>query len=95
MEGSNDMTDAEFLYKMRIEYLQAVQVEDYGRISGVIVPRFWDRFSKYYEEYSRSWKSLASSRLPIQVIIDPGSPITNSRESQERLIVSYTKSPLA
>ena len=72
MEGSNEMTDAEFLYRMRIEYLQAVQVEDYGRISGVIVPQFWDRFSKYYEEYARSWKNLASSRLPIQVIIDPG-----------------------
>jgi hypothetical protein len=72
MEGSSDISDTEFLYKMRMEYLQAVQVEDYARISGVIVPQFWNRFSKHYEEYARSWKSLAFSRQPIQVIIDPG-----------------------
>ena len=72
MEGSNDMSDAEYLYKMRIEYLKAIQLEDYSRISSVIVPQFWERFGKYYEEYARSWKSVSFSRLPIQVIIDPG-----------------------
>jgi hypothetical protein len=72
MENSKDLSDAEYLYKLRIEYLQAIQLEDYLRISSVIVPQFWERFGKYYEKYAGSWKSLSLSRLPVQVIIDPG-----------------------
>lgn len=72
MGSPNDLSDAEYLYKLRIEYLQAIQLEDYVSISNVIVPQFWERFGKYYEEYAGSWKNLTLSRLPIQVIIDPG-----------------------
>jgi hypothetical protein len=72
MEDNESLSDVEYLYKLRIDYLQAVQLEDYSRINSVIVPRFWERFAKYYEEYVKTWKHLSLSRLPIQVVIDPG-----------------------
>jgi hypothetical protein len=71
MESTQNLSDTEYLYKLRIEYLQAVQLEDYGRISSVIVPEFLERFGKHYEEYGKTWKNLPLSHLPIQVIIDP------------------------
>jgi hypothetical protein len=71
MESAQNLSDTEYLYKLRIEYLQAVQLEDYNRISSVIVPEFLGRFGKYYEEYGKTWKSLPLSHLPIQVVIDP------------------------
>jgi hypothetical protein len=72
MEGSETTSDAAYLYRLRIDYTQAVQLEDYGRIYRVIVPQFWERFGKYYEQYAQSWKDLSLSRLPVQVVIDPG-----------------------
>jgi hypothetical protein len=54
-----------------MDYAQALQQEDFGRINRVIVPRFLERFGKYYEEYGRHWKSLSLSRLPVMVVIDP------------------------
>jgi hypothetical protein len=71
MEDIERLPDGEYLYKLRIDYLHAVQLEDYGRINSVILPRFWERFGKYYEEYAKTWKNLSLSRLPIQVVIDP------------------------
>lgn len=71
MEGTQNLSDAEYLHKLRVEYLQAVQLEDYGHISTVIVPDFLERFGKHYEEYGKTWKSLALSHLPIEVVIDP------------------------
>jgi hypothetical protein len=86
MEDSNDLSDTEYLYKMRIEYLQAIQSEDYSRIDGVIVPAFWERFSRYYEEYAKSWKNLSLSRLPIQVVIDPGRKREKELDWAERVL---------
>jgi hypothetical protein len=72
MENNEGSSDLEFLYKLRIEYLQAIQLEDYVRINSVIVPQFLERFGKHYDEYGKGWKHLSLSRLPIQVVIDPG-----------------------
>jgi hypothetical protein len=71
MEETQNLSDTEYLYKLRIAYLQAVHMEDYSRISTVIVPEFLERFGKYYEEYGKTWKSLPLSHFPIQVVIDP------------------------
>jgi hypothetical protein len=72
IKGPENPSDGEYLQKLRIEYLHAIQLEDYGRINGVIVPQFLERFGRHYEEYAREWKDLSLSRLPVQVIIDPG-----------------------
>ena len=77
METDKGLSDAEYLYKMRLEYLQAIQQEDYGRINSVLVPQFLDRFRKYYDNYEKGWRSVSLSRLPVQVVIDP-------RELKER-----------
>jgi hypothetical protein len=71
MDAPEQVPDAELLYVLRMDYAQALQQEDYGRINRVIVPRFLERFGKYYEEYARDWKSLSLSRLPVRVVIDP------------------------
>jgi hypothetical protein len=65
------LSDVEYLYKLRVDYVQALQLEDYVRIERVIVPEFWERFSKYYEEFAKTWKEVSLLRLPIQVVIDP------------------------
>jgi hypothetical protein len=71
METDDNLSDTEYLYKLRIEYLQAIQHDDYGRINSVIVPQFLERFGKHYIEYESGWRSLSLSRLPIRVVIDP------------------------
>jgi len=72
MDSSEQMSDMEMLLRLRMDYLQALQRDDYGRINTVIVPQFLEHFGKYYDAYARDWKSLSLSRLPIQVVIDPG-----------------------
>jgi len=71
MDGIEKLSDPELLYKLRMDYLRALQTEDYTLINNVIIPQFWERFSKYYGEYERSWKNSSVSRLPISVVIDP------------------------
>ncbi len=71
MDAPEQTSDADVLFRLRMEYVRAQQTEDYGRINTVIVPQFLKHFGKYYDAYSRSWKSLSVSRLPIQVVIDP------------------------
>lgn len=71
MDGVQQPSDPEFLYKLRMDYLRAMQTEDYTQINNVIIPRFWERFSKYYVEYEKSWKNPSVSRLPVSVVIDP------------------------
>jgi hypothetical protein len=71
MDTTENLSDAEFLAKLRIDYLQSLHLQDFAHINSVILPQFWARFSKYYEEYATSWKHLSLSRLPIRVLIDP------------------------
>ena len=71
MDDSKDLSDQDLLNKLRLDYLQALEAEDYRLINDVIIPRFWGRFGKYYGEYERSWKSPSVSRLPVSVVIDP------------------------
>ncbi len=71
MGGAEQLSDAELLQKFRVEYVQALELEDYLLINNTIVPKFWDHFAKYYHEYEASWKDLSISRLPIRIMIDP------------------------
>jgi len=71
MDAPEHIEEAELLKKFRIDYLQALVLEDYMRINNIIVPRFWEHFAKYYQEYEKGWKDLSVSRLPIRLMIDP------------------------
>jgi hypothetical protein len=71
MDELANLSDAEYLYKLRVDYIQALQLEDYSRIERTIVPEFWERFNKYYEEFAKTWKEVSLMHLPIQVVIDP------------------------
>ena len=71
MDEPENLSDAELLYLLRLDYVQAIRAEDYYRIQDTIIPRFRKRFSKYYNEYEKSWKDLSASRMPIHVIINP------------------------
>lgn len=73
MEAPEHLSEADLLQKFRVDYLLALQLEDYIQINDIIVPRFWEHFGKYYREYEKSWKDLSVSRLPIHVMIDPTS----------------------
>jgi hypothetical protein len=71
MDAPEHVEEAELLKRLRIDYLQALELEDYTRINYIIVPRFWERFAKYYGEYEKSWKDLPVSRLHVRLMIDP------------------------
>lgn len=71
MDEPEYMSDAEFLYVLRMDYIKALQSEDYLRIQNTIVPQFWKRFAKYYNEYEKSWKDLSVSHVPVHVVINP------------------------
>jgi hypothetical protein len=71
MDEIIELPDSQYLYKLRLDYLQAVQQGDYRLIDAVIVPQFWERFGKYYDDFSKTWKEVTLSRLPVQVVIDP------------------------
>jgi hypothetical protein len=57
MGEMENVSDMELLYRLRMEYLQALQLEDFNRIDTIITPQFWERFKGYYEEYKKSWKN--------------------------------------
>ncbi|MGD0231060.1 MAG: hypothetical protein ABSC19_11990 [Syntrophorhabdales bacterium] len=71
MTGPGGLSDAELLYRLRIDYLEALRSRDYIRIEKTIVPQFWERFAAYYHQYENSWKDLSVSRLSVNVVIDP------------------------
>ena len=71
MDAPEHIEEAELLKKFRIDYLQALALGDHMRIDTIIVPRFWEHFAKYYQEYEKSWKDLSVSRLPVRLMIDP------------------------
>jgi hypothetical protein len=71
MDTPEQTSEADVLFRLRMEYVRAQQKEDYGRITTVIVPKFLEYFGKYYDAYARNWKSLSLLRRPIQVVIDP------------------------
>jgi len=63
--------DAELLLALRLDFVQALQQEDFGRINRVILPLFLERFRKHYKVYARDWRSISLTRTPIRVVIDP------------------------
>ncbi|OPY64821.1 MAG: hypothetical protein A4E57_03415 [Syntrophorhabdaceae bacterium PtaU1.Bin034] len=78
MEASENLSEVGLLQRLRVEYLQALQLGDYGRINSVIVPQFWEHFGKYYKHYEKSWRDVSLSRLPVFVITNP----RNQREME-------------
>lgn len=71
MDAPAHIEEAELLKRFRVDYLQALELQDYIRINTVIVPQFWEHFAKYYQEYEKSWKDSSVFRLPIRLMIDP------------------------
>ena len=71
MDDSEDLSDQDLLNRLRLDYMQALEAEDYVLINDVIIPKFRGRFGKYYGEYEKSWKNPSVSRLPVSVVIDP------------------------
>ncbi len=71
MDAPEHIEEAELLRRFRIDYLQALTLQDYVRINTIIVPRFWEHFAKYYHKYEQGWKDLSVSHLPVHLMIDP------------------------
>jgi hypothetical protein len=71
VEKIDPSNDVEALTKLRVDYFTALEAGDYYRIQKVIVPAFWERFQKYYEEYSKNWRDPSLAYLPVRVAINP------------------------
>jgi acyl-CoA thioesterase FadM len=65
------LTDAEYLHMLRMEYLESLQLDDVARIETVIIPRFWERFGRYYQRFENSWKETSATRMAVRVVLDP------------------------
>jgi hypothetical protein len=70
MDEFNSLSDGELLYRLRLEYTNALKLGDFEEINGVILPGFWDRFGRYYEEFENSWKA-APLGTPVHLFLDP------------------------
>lgn len=71
MDEFEHLTDLEVLNRLRLEYLQALQTQDFSRIKNVVEPRFWARFARHYEQFGKGWKSIASGNTPTFVVLNP------------------------
>ncbi len=86
MDAPEQASDSEVLMRLRTEYLQALQIEDYGRINTVIVPQFLKLFGRYYDNYTRNWKNVSLLRLPVQVVIDPGQQLSQQLDWADQVL---------
>lgn len=86
MDVPEQKSDAEVLMRLRMEYLQALQTEDYGRINTVIVPEFLKLFGSHYDIYARDWKNLSIVRLPVHVVIDPGQQLIQQLDWADQVL---------
>ena len=86
MDAPEQASDAEVLMRLRVEYLQALQTEDYRRINTVIVPRFLKLFGSHYDSYARDWKNVSLLRLPVRVVIDPGQQLSQQLDWAEQVL---------
>ena len=71
MGDAETLSDTEVLYRLRMEYLQALQLADFKHIDTVIAPQFWQRFGKHYEEYKKAWKHSRVLRAPVLLMLNP------------------------
>ena len=86
MDVPEKVSDAEVLIRLRLEYLQALQTEDYGRINTVIVPQFLKIFGSHYDSYARDWKNVSLLRLPVQVVIDPSQQLSQQLDWADQVL---------
>lgn len=70
MDEFDSLSDREFLNRLRLEYANALKLGNLEEINTVIIPGFWDRFGRYYEEFERSWKTVPLG-TPIHLVLDP------------------------
>lgn len=70
MGDFDGLSDSELLFRLRLEYANALKLGDLEEISGVILPGFWERFGGYYEAFQRSWKAVPHG-TPVHVLLDP------------------------
>jgi len=86
MDVRENVSDAEVLMRLRVEYLQALQSEDYGRINTVIVPRFLKIFGSHYDSYAQDWKNVSLLRLPVRVVIDPAQQLSQQLDWADQVL---------
>ena len=86
MDAPEQAPDAEALMRLRLEYVQAMQIEDYGRINTVIVPQFLKLFGKHYDSYARDWKDVSLLHLPVQVVLDPGQQLSQQLDWADQVL---------
>jgi len=86
LDAPEQESDLEVLMRLRMEYLKALQTEDYGQINTVIVPQFLKVFGRYYDSYARDWKNLSLLRLPVQVVIDPGQQLSQQLDWADQVL---------
>jgi hypothetical protein len=71
MDTTDQIPDGELLISLRMDFMQALQRDDFSRINRVILPLFLGRFRQHYEEYARNWKSVSVTHGPVRLVIDP------------------------
>ena len=82
----DSLSDTELLYRLRMEYLQALQLEDFVHIDTVIAPQFWQRFHKYYEEYKGTWKNSKILSAPVILVLNPAHEKRMESEWMDRVL---------
>lgn len=70
MGDFDSLSDSELLFRLRLEYANALKLGDLEEISSVILPGFWERFGRYYDAFQRSWKA-APYGTNVYVVLDP------------------------
>lgn len=70
MGDFDSLSDGELLYRLRLEYANALKLGDFEEISSVILPGFWERFGRHYEEFEKSWKAVPFG-TPVHLVLDP------------------------
>jgi hypothetical protein len=63
-KDESELSDDELLDKLSDEYLDALQKRNHRRIEEAIAPRFWTRFSSYFNEYIPQWKGSDGENPP-------------------------------
>lgn len=71
MDEFDALSDGELLFRLRLEYANALKLGDFEEINKVIMPGFWDRFGRYYREFEKSWKE-APRGTPVHLTLNQG-----------------------
>jgi len=70
MDEFDSLSDRELLFKLRLEYANALKLGDFEEINSIIIPGFWERFGRHYEAFEKSWKAVPFG-TPVHLALDP------------------------